>query len=272
MTPVPPPARKHLGQNFLVDPNIVRKIVEAAAITSDETVLEIGPGRGSLTRALCAVAGRVQAVEVDPRLCAYLRECLADCPNLELYEGDALHWPLDQLPLQSAVVANLPYYLSTPLLFRLLDARPRLSRAVVMLQAEVAHRLVASPGAKDYGALSVAVQRAAQPRVLFRVSPNCFRPRPEVASAVVSLTMVRSTLSAEVERICQRLVRSAFAHRRKRVVNSLRDEGWPTEQVGVVEQALAPRPDRRAEDVSPAEFVEIANRVAASSGADRPNQ
>ncbi|GKS56920.1 ribosomal RNA small subunit methyltransferase A [Nitrospira sp.] len=272
MTPVPPPARKHLGQNFLVDPNIVRKIVEAAALTSEETVLEIGPGRGVLTRALCAVTRRVQAVEIDPRLCAYLREALADCPNLELYEGDALHWPLDQLPQESAVVANLPYYLSTPLLLRLLDARPRLSRAVVMLQAEVAHRLVARPGTKDYGSLSVAVQRASEPRVLFRVSPNSFRPRPEVDSAVVSLTMCRSTLSVEVERVCQRLVRSAFAHRRKRVVNSLRDEGWSAEEIDLVRQALAPRPDRRAEEVSPAEFADIANRVAAWTGATGSDQ
>lgn len=262
-----PPARKQLGQNFLVDPNIVRKIVEAAALRPDDVVVEIGPGRGALTRALCETAARVVAIEIDRGLCGYLREALADCPNFELHQADALDWPFDRLPPNSVVVANLPYYVSTPLLCRLLDERARLDRAIIMLQVEVAERLVASSGCKDYGVLSVRTQLASEVRLLFRVSPNCFRPRPDVGSAVVRLAMKPATLTGAEERLLLRLVRGAFAHRRKRLLNSLRDEGWDARPVADVLAELGHPDDCRAEFLSPMVFHELAVRLAAAQQA-----
>ena len=156
--PGSPPPNKRLGQNFLIDPNIVRKIVALAELGLSDHVLEIGPGRGILTEALCHAAGRVTAVEVDPRLHAYLETRQAELPNVELVCEDALVYSLESLPPGSIVVANLPYYISTPLLFRLLDQRGRFPRLVLMLQAEVADRLVAKPSGPDYGVLSVMAQ------------------------------------------------------------------------------------------------------------------
>lgn len=232
MAPSFPPALKRLGQNFLIDPNIIRKIVALAALRPDEPVLEIGPGRGALTAGLCAAAGRVMAVEIDPQLQSHLQESLGHCRNFDLRIGDALEFPFDSLPPRTVVVANLPYHASTPLLFALLDARAHLDRMVLMLQTEVALRLTAKPNSKDYGILSVLTQEAADVELAFRVSANCFRPRPTVGSAVVRLTM-KSTQGFDPVRHEQfrRLVRASFAHRRKTLVNSLRDEGYPPDLI-----------------------------------------
>ncbi|MDP9132381.1 MAG: 16S rRNA (adenine(1518)-N(6)/adenine(1519)-N(6))-dimethyltransferase RsmA [Nitrospirota bacterium] len=242
-----PPALKRLGQNFLIDPNIIRKIVSLAALRPDEPVLEIGPGRGALTAGLCAEAGRVIAVEIDPQLQSHLQGTLGHCRNLELQIGDALKFPYGSLPSRTVVVANLPYYASTPLLFALLDAREHLDRMVLMLQTEVALRLAAKPNSKDYGVLSVLTQEAAAVTLAFRVSANCFRPRPTVESAVVHLTLRSHDRFDPIryERF-RRLVRASFAHRRKTLVNSLRDEGYPADLIvramaaaGVSSQARA---------------------------------
>lgn len=232
MSPSFPPAIKRLGQNFLIDPNIVRKIVSLAALRPDDQVLEIGPGRGALTAALCAEAGRVIAVEIDPQLQPALQDRLGHCRNLDLRIGDALEFPYGSLPPRTVVVANLPYYASTPLLFAFLDARAHLDRMVLMLQTEVALRLAAKPNSEDYGILSVLTQEAAEVEVAFRVSANCFRPRPTVGSAVVHLT-IRSQDGFDPIRHekFRRLVRASFAHRRKTLVNSLRDEGYRTDRI-----------------------------------------
>lgn len=266
-----PPPRKSLGQHFLIDPNIVRKIVAAAELRPEETVLEIGPGRGILTRALCAAARKVVAVEVDPKLAAYGRAELRDCPNLDLREGDALEWPFETLPPGTVVVANLPYYLSTPLLFRLLAARGRFDRLVLMLQTEVARRLVAQPGGKDYGVLSVMAQAFSRPRLVFQVSPACFRPRPEVGSAVVTLPVALTPrLEAADEARFARTVRAAFAHRRKTLANALRDEGWTQEAVLRALASAQVDPQRRAETLSLEEFARLSQALdepaAARSG------
>lgn len=222
-----PPANKRLGQNFLIDPNIVRKIVALAEVTPETQALEIGPGRGILTEALCKAAGQVTAVEIDPRLHAYIAGRQAEFPNLTLVLGDALAYSYEHLPAGTVVVANLPYYISTPLLFRLLEHRDRIPRMVLMLQNEVADRLVAKPGTSDYGVLSVMAQYAADITKAFRVSAQCFRPRPEVGSAVVLLrTKERRELSPKEEPQFAALVKAAFAHRRKTLVNSLKDEGY----------------------------------------------
>jgi 16S rRNA (adenine1518-N6/adenine1519-N6)-dimethyltransferase len=260
-----PPSNKRLGQNFLIDPNIVRKIVTLAELGPSDHVLEIGPGRGVLTEALCHAAGRVTAVEVDPRLHAYLETRQAELPSVELVCEDALAYPVENLPIGTVVVANLPYYISTPLLFRLLDQRGRFSRMVLMLQDEVADRLVAKPGGSDYGVLSVMAQYAAEITKVFRVSAQCFRPRPEVASAVVLLrTKERTRLSPQEEVSFRALVKAAFAHRRKTLVNSLKDEKYDQKQVIDTLNSLDISPTARAEVLSVGQFIELTRRMPSS--------
>jgi 16S rRNA (adenine1518-N6/adenine1519-N6)-dimethyltransferase len=254
-----PPPNKRLGQNFLIDPNIVRKIVALAELKPSDRVLEIGPGRGILTEALSHSADHVTAVEVDPQLHAYLETRQTELPNVELVCEDALAYPVENLPKGTVVVANLPYYISTPLLFRLLDQRDRFPRMVLMLQAEVADRLVAQPGGSDYGVLSVMAQYAADITKSFRVSAQCFRPKPEVASAVVLLrAKERTRLSQEEEVAFRALVKAAFAHRRKTMVNSLRDEGYKVHSVTETLQRLEIAPARRAETLSVEDFLRLA--------------
>lgn len=254
-----PPPNKRLGQNFLIDPNIVRKIVALAELLTGDHVLEIGPGRGILTEALSRAAGRVTAIEVDPRLHAYLETKQAELPNVELVCEDALAYPIENLPIGTVVVANLPYYISTPLLFRLLDQRSQFPRMVLMLQDEVADRLVAEPDGPDYGVLSVMAQYAAEITKSFRVSAQCFRPRPEVASAVVALrTHKRTRLSSQEETAFRALVKAAFAHRRKTLVNSLRDEGYELHSVAETLQRLDIALTRRAETLSVEDFLRLA--------------
>ena len=254
-----PTPNKRLGQNFLIDPNIVRKIVALAELRPNDHVLEIGPGRGILTEALSRTAGHVTAIEVDSRLHAYLETKQAELPNVELVCDDALAYPVESLPMGTVVVANLPYYISTPLLFRLLDQRGRFPRMVLMLQDEVADRLVAQPGGSDYGVLSVMAQYAAEITKAFRVSAQCFRPRPDVASAVVRLRMKeRTRLSQEKEIAFRALVKAAFAHRRKTLVNSLRDEGYALHPVIETLEHLDIAPARRAETLSVEDFLRLA--------------
>ena len=262
LTPELPPPNKRLGQNFLIDPNIVRKIVALAELNPSDHVLEIGPGRGILTEALCRAAGRVTAIEVDPRLHAHLETRQSKLPNVELVCEDALVYPIESLPIGTVVVANLPYYISTPLLFRLLNQRGLFPRMVLMLQDEVADRLVAKPGGSDYGVLSVMAQYAADITKSFRVSAQCFRPRPEVGSAVVLLRTHKRTRVSQQEGFAFRaLVKAAFAHRRKTLVNSLRDEGYELHLVAETLQRLDITPTRRAETLSVEDFLRFARAL-----------
>jgi 16S rRNA (adenine1518-N6/adenine1519-N6)-dimethyltransferase len=257
-----PPAIKRLGQNFLIDPNIVRKIVATADLSPADTVFEIGPGRGVLTEALSRAVRRVVAVEIDPQLHRLLQDRQADWPNVQLACADALTYPLETVSTGAIVVANLPYYLSTPLLFRLLEQRHRFPRLVLMLQNEVADRLVAKAGTADYGILSVMAQYAAEITKVFRVSAQCFRPRPEVGSAVVSLRTKKETvLSLEEESTFARLVKSAFAHRRKTLVNSLRDEGYTSSAVMRALTDTGITATARAETLTLEQFVQLTGRL-----------
>lgn len=255
MSPSVPPPLKRFGQHFLIDPNIVRKIVDLADIQPHETVLEIGPGRGILTRALCAKAQKVIAIEIDRQLAQTLG---SEAPNLDLRIGDALEFDYESLPPGTVVVANLPYYVSTPLLFTLLESSQLIDRLILMLQTEVAQRLAARPGTKEYGALSVQAQYRATVTLAFRVSPHCFRPRPTVGSAVV-LLRVKTTGSLDLHREKRfvRLVRSAFAHRRKTVLNSLRDEGYAADAVTAALAACGIATDRRAETLSLEDYLAL---------------
>ena len=256
MSPSVPPPLKRFGQHFLIDQNIVRKIVDLAAIQADETVLEIGPGRGILTRALCEKAKRVIAIEIDRQLGQILTDF---CPNLDLRIGDALEFDYGALPSDTVVVANLPYYVSTPLLFKLLECSQTLDRLILMMQTEVAQRLAARPGTKEYGVLSVLTQYKAAVTVAFRVSPHCFRPRPTVGSAVVHLQIkTTESLDADLERRFIQLARAAFAHRRKTVLNSLRDEGYAAGAVTAALNRCGIATDRRAESLSLEDYLALA--------------
>lgn len=260
-----PPANKRLGQHFLIDPNIIRKILAAAAVTPEDTVFEIGPGRGALTSPLSKAARRVIAVEIDPRLHGLLQERQGDWPNVELVCADALAYPTDRLPMGTVVVANLPYYVSTPLLFKLLEQRTRWSRMIVMLQEEVADRLIAAPGRSDYGVLSVMAQHVAEIAKEFYVSPHCFRPKPDVGSAVVSVRpKVLPDRSPREEARFGALVRGAFAHRRKTLVNSLRDEGYDQKSVTAALESLGISVSARAERLSVGQFIDLEMKLAGS--------
>jgi 16S rRNA (adenine1518-N6/adenine1519-N6)-dimethyltransferase len=256
----PPAAIRRLGQNFLVDPNIVRKIVALAELSSTDTVLEIGPGRGILTEALSQAAGHVTAIEVDPRLHTFLSERAEHFHNVSLVLGDALTYPLEDLPIGTIVVANLPYYISTPLLFRFLSQGRRFARMVLMLQNEVVDRLVAKPGTSEYGVLSVMAQYSAQIAKAFKVSPHCFRPRPEVDSAVVRLRAQEpKARGADEEQRFTMLVRAAFAHRRKTLVNSLKNEGYDSKRVEAALIGLHLSPSLRAETLTLEQFLELSH-------------
>lgn len=261
--PVFPPANKRLGQHFLIDQNIVRKIVAAADLTPEDTVLEVGPGRGILTESLSHAARRVVAIEIDPELYGFLQARQAEWTNVELICADALHYPFETLPA-GVVVANLPYYISTPLLFKFLEHRHRFPRLVLMLQNEVADRLAAKAGDPDYGVLSVMIQYAAEVRKAFKVSANCFRPRPDVGSAVVVLRPrpEEALLSRDEESHFTTVVKAAFAHRRKTLINSLRDEGYeaPTATKAIASMQLSSTV--RAETLTLEQFLTLTSRLA----------
>ena len=258
--PAPPPPRKRLGQNFLIDQNIVKKIITLADLQSDETVVEIGPGRGILTQSLCEKASRVMAIEVDSRLIPFLHELFSPISNLELIHGDALKFPYHTLPSETVIVANLPYNISTPLLFQFFAARTRVRRMVLTLQLEVARRLVAQPGTREYGILSVLTQYFAEARLAFRVSRSCFRPSPEVGSAVVRLDMKPDgSFQNEAVDAFARVVRAAFGHRRKTLFNAMRDAGFSSVQIGTAFLQSNIDGTRRAETLTIQEF-EILSR------------
>ncbi len=254
--------RAAFGQHFLIDKNIVRKIVRLAQLQPGETVLEIGPGRGILTEALLEASRLVVAIELDAALCVHLRETIGARPNFQLIEGDALAFDYAQVPSPFLVVANLPYYVSTPLLFRLLEQRRRIDRLVLMLQEEVAVRLAAAPGGKEYGALSIATQLWCDVRVSFKVPASCFRPKPKVGSAVVALMpLAQPKVAVRDEKMFFKVVRGGFAHRRKALLNSLRDEGFEAAPTAAALKKAGIDPRRRAETLSLAEFASLADAL-----------
>ncbi len=259
---LPPHPRKRLGQHFLIDPNLLHKIVHLAEIQPSDSVCEIGPGGGALTGLLCEAANQVLALEVDSRMVEYLKTELAAHRNLEIQEQDALKYPFDQLPPSTIVVANLPYNISTPILFRLLEAKQNISRMVLTVQLEVAQRLVAMPGTKNYGVLSVMVQHIADVKFGFKVSRNCFRPVPDVDSGVVRLD-IRSNLHEDPEDLAhfQRIVRTAFGQRRKTLLNAFRSAGHSNDSLLEAQQATGISFARRAETLSIQEFQDLSRAL-----------
>lgn len=255
--------RKSLGQCFLTDPRLAEKIVALAQVTPWDHVVEIGPGRGILTRVLAARAGSLTAIELDERWHAALQIEFAAAANVRLVHADALTYPFEALDPPVKIVANLPYNLSTPILFRLLGLRARISLMALMLQREVVDRLVAKPGTKAYGALSVVVAYAAEVRKGFAVAPGSFTPRPAVDSAVVTV-IPRSVppIAVRDEAVFMRLVRAAFAHRRKMLPNTLRDEGFDAVKVLAALEMAGIEAARRGETLTLMEFGRLAEAMA----------
>jgi len=258
--------RKSLGQNFIKDPRVIEKIVEAAGLSADDCVLEIGPGMGALTVALAEKAGKVIAIEKDERVITPLRNLLEGYPNTEVVRADCLK--LDFRGFYTGkklkAVSNLPYSISTPVLIKLLGDRAIFSSLVLMLQLEVGQRITARPGSRQYGSLSVLIQTYMDVKILFRVPPSAFWPKPKVDSVVlkfVPLPGPRVPLSDE--RLHERVLRAAFSSRRKMLGNSLQS----LLSREAAESALAAcgiDRSRRAETLSIEEYSLLANEVARS--------
>ena len=247
--------KKSWGQHFLIDHNIQRKILDLAEIRTGEHVIEIGPGRGILTKGLLDRGANVTAIEIDPYLIDQVRKEIPD-PRLDLVLGDALRYPYEEISGRYKVVANLPYYISTPLLFRFFQERRRIDRMVLMLQKEVAERLAAGIGQKSYGALSVILQFHADIRIAFTVSPACFRPRPQVGSAVISLKFLSAPrVPVKDEALFLKVVKGAFSHRRKSLTNALTDAGLPRDRVESALSRMGLERMRRGETLALQEFA-----------------
>ncbi len=224
--------QKKYGQNFLIDTSVLERIIKAAQIGKEDCVLEIGPGIGTMTQYLAESAGKVIAVEIDKALIPILEETLAPYENVTVIQGDILKVDIGELaekysggkPLK--VTANLPYYITTPIIMGLFERKVPVSGITVMVQKEVAERMQAKPGTKDYGALSLAVQYYARPQVVANVPPNCFMPRPTVGSAVIHLERHREPpVSVRDEKFLFDIIRAAFNQRRKMMVNALAGAG-----------------------------------------------
>lgn len=255
---------KALGQNFLVSPHIPVKIAENAGLTPETTVLEIGPGIGSLTRELSLRAKRVLTVEVDPRLYPLLNETLADYPNVTLVRKDILKTDLQKLlegETDPVVCANLPYNITTPILMHLLRNGPRFRSITVMVQKEVAQRFCAKRGSKDYGAVTLLLQWYTRPELLFNVPSTCFMPRPRVESAVLHLKAIDPPYDTDPDRMfC--LIRAGFALRRKTLQNNLAALGISKQETAEALTAFGLTSSARAEDLTLENFAALANRFS----------
>jgi len=258
--------QKSLGQNFLLDTAIQQQIADAAQLSPDVHIIEIGPGMGTLTRVLATQAAHVTALEVDIRLKPFLALLQQEHPNVTVLYQDVLEQGIDglarQLPQPVQVVANIPYYITTPILQSLLRAAPCLRSATLLVQLEVAQKLCAAPGRNGYNALSVMVQAAAQPTLCFTVPPEAFDPPPNVDSAVVHLDFCHP-LPLEQLHTLEKLVRAAFSQRRKKMVNGLcAATGKPVSFWEEALQQAGIAPDVRAEQVSAQQFLTLANLPA----------
>jgi len=269
--------KKSLGQNFLIDGNILRLIVNAAGLDRTKGALEIGPGIGALTERLAEASGRVVAIEIDQRLLPMLQESLAGYDNVTVLHGDVLKVDLQAVFREHfadvasvSVVANLPYYITTPIVMKLLEERLPVESIVVMVQKEVADRFAASPGTKDYGSLSAAVQYYAVPETVVKVPHSVFIPQPNVDSAVVRLTMRREPpVRVDDEALFFDVIQAAFVQRRKTLLNNMQQrfftEAGGKEACRAFLESCGVAPERRGETLSLAEFAAIANRLAAAS-------
>lgn len=262
--------KKRFGQNFITDPGILNKIVSTGDISSEDIVVEIGPGAGTLTKAIAREAGQVIAIEIDKDLLPILEDNLAEYENIKIIEGDALKIDLDKLVEEITgqlkpykIVANLPYYITTPLVMHFLESGFNIKRIVIMVQKEVAQRFTAEPGTKDYGSITVSLNYYTQPRIAFVVSRNVFTPKPDVDSAVVDL-VVREEPLYQVNNIdiLRRLIKAAFNQRRKTLGNALKTLNTEKDLILQILEEANIDPKRRGETLTLEEFVRIANRLS----------
>ncbi len=252
--------KKSLGQNFLKDPHYLAKIVDAAHIAGSDQVLEIGAGRGHLTRLLAERAGKVLALELDHRLIPLLRREFPPDKNVEIVAGDALEFPYEALPGTWKVVANLPYYISTPIIQKLIAHRAKFSSLTLMLQKEVADRIASPPGSKEYGFLSVLVQLYARPALAFTVPPGAFTPKPDVDSAVIILALRdHPSVPLRDEGFFMQVVKAAFSQRRKTLRNALKQLDIPGEKMDAVLRMTGIDLGRRAETLTVQEFGRLSD-------------
>lgn len=261
---------KKLGQNFLIDARIVQGIVDAAEIQPGDRVLEIGPGIGTLTQGLAEAGADVTAVELDKKLPAVLKETLKAYDNVRIVPGDILKVNIPEIMGEGPfkVAANLPYYITTPILMTLLERHLPITQMVTMVQKEVAERMTARPGSRIYGALSVAVQYYTEPEIVLDVPPRSFIPAPEVMSVVVSCR-VRKEPAVKVsdEKLFFRVVKAAFGQRRKTLMNALKGGGFQKEAVRDALETSGIDPTRRGETLTLAEFGRLADAFAAQKNA-----
>lgn len=266
--------RKSLGQNFLIDENILTKIVDAANITKESFVMEIGPGIGALTQLLSEKAKKVIAIEIDERLKPILSETLQGHDNVALYFNDVLKTDLKEVigkecpkDAQITVVANLPYYVTTPILMKLMTDDLPIRTIVVMIQKEVAGRLEAHPGEKSYGSLSIAVQYIAEPKIVMTVPKTVFVPQPNVDSAVIKLDMrPEKKVHVRDETFFFKVIRASFAQRRKTLINNLMNNLFSKNQKAIILeklQAAGIDPSRRGETLSIEEFARLSEALDA---------
>jgi 16S rRNA (adenine1518-N6/adenine1519-N6)-dimethyltransferase len=261
-----PRAKRSLGQNFLVDPNLQRKIADSIDPTADDEVMEIGPGMGALTRHLAGRVRRLTLVELDDGLAARLEAEYADDPSVRVIHRDVLDVPLEEVserPEGLKVIGNIPYNITTPILFSLLERSPRPREIVLMVQREVADRILAPEGSKTYGALAVGVRSVADAERVMQVSRAAFRPVPDVESTVVRVVPRRPPpLEPAEEAALRRLTRAAFGQRRKQFQRILRDAyGLSAEEVGALGERLGADFRDRPETFSPERFVELARAL-----------
>ena len=237
--------QKRFGQNFLIDTHVLDKIIAASQITKDDFVLEIGPGIGTMTQYLAESAREVAAVEIDSALIPILKDTLKEWDNVTIIHNDILKTDIKKLAEEKnggrpvKVVANLPYYITTPIIMGLFEKNVPVDSITIMVQKEVADRMQVGPGTKDYGALSLAVQYYAVPQIIANVPPNCFMPRPKVGSAVIRLTRHKTPpVEVKDEKLMFRLIRASFNQRRKTLVNGLKNSGELNFSKEEIEKAL----------------------------------
>lgn len=261
--------QKKFGQNFLIDEGIVNKIVREAGVTKDDFVLEIGPGIGTMTQLLCEQAGGVAAVEIDTNLIPILKETLAEYDNVTIINEDILKVDIKKLAEEKdggkpiKVVANLPYYITTPIIMGLFESNVPIDSITVMVQKEVADRMQVGPGTKDYGALSLAVQYYSKPQVVINVPPECFIPRPNVGSAVIRLTRYKEPpVKVKDEKLMFKLIRASFNQRRKTLANGLNNSpeiNFSKEEITAAIESLHKGPSIRGEALTLSEFAALSD-------------
>ena len=268
--------QKKFGQNFLIDTHVLDKIISAAGITGDDCVLEIGPGIGTMTQYLAEHAGKVVAVEIDTNLLPILDETLKGYSNVTVINSDILKLDMNKLvdeyndgrPIK--VAANLPYYITTPIIMGLFESNVPIDNITVMVQKEVADRMQVGPGSKDYGALSLAVQYYAKPYIVANVPPNCFIPRPNVGSAVIRLTRYQEPpVQVDEPGIMFRLIRASFNQRRKTLQNGLNNSPevpYTKEQITSAIESLGVPASVRGEALTLEQFASLANYFTRTAG------